>query len=121
MSICSKCNKDISIHDEVYDGLCDKCRVSPWQKFKKKPIEIRAIQLTEGIYKQVADKEINIEGLELADPQTGYKLTIHYAFKTNTLEGTMYGDINDWYVEGVKGEHYFCKSDIFEMTYEVVK
>ena len=37
-----------------------------------------------------------------------------------TLEGTMKGNIGDWLIAGVKGERYFCKPDIFEMTYEKV-
>jgi hypothetical protein len=35
-----------------------------------------------------------------------------------TLEGVMTGNIGDWLITGVKGEKYFCKDDIFEMTYE---
>jgi hypothetical protein len=27
----------------------------------------------------------------------------------------------DWIITGVKGEHYPCKPDIFEMTYEKVE
>ena len=37
-----------------------------------------------------------------------------------TLEGRMYGGIGDWIITGVKGEQYFCKDDIFRMTYEKV-
>lgn len=39
----------------------------------------------------------------------------------DTLEGAMHGDIGDWLITGVKGEHYFCKDDIFKMTYDKVK
>lgn len=38
----------------------------------------------------------------------------------NTLEGTMRGDYGDYIIQGVKGEIYPCKPDIFEMTYEKV-
>ena len=37
-----------------------------------------------------------------------------------TLEGTMVGEVGDWLITGVKGEHYPCKPDIFEQTYEPV-
>jgi len=37
-----------------------------------------------------------------------------------TLEGLMYVTPGDWIITGVKGEHYPCKPDIFEMTYERV-
>lgn len=36
----------------------------------------------------------------------------------NTLEGTMRADPGDWIIQGVKGELYPCKPDIFEATYE---
>lgn len=35
-----------------------------------------------------------------------------------TLEGDMKGDKGDWIIQGVKGEIYPCKPDIFEATYE---
>ena len=38
----------------------------------------------------------------------------------HTLEGDMTASLNDWIIQGVKGEIYPCKPDIFEMTYEKV-
>ena len=38
-----------------------------------------------------------------------------------TLEGNMHVTPGDYIITGVKGEHYPCKPDIFEMTYEEVK
>lgn len=35
-----------------------------------------------------------------------------------TLEGEMTGDVGDWLIEGVKGEFYPCKDDIFRRSYE---
>jgi hypothetical protein len=35
-----------------------------------------------------------------------------------TLEGTHRCDEGDWIIQGVKGELYPCKPDIFQMTYE---
>lgn len=37
-----------------------------------------------------------------------------------TLEGTMRADVGDWIIQGVKGELYPCKPDIFAATYEPV-
>ncbi|MBI3969569.1 MAG: hypothetical protein HY329_28325 [Chloroflexi bacterium] len=37
-----------------------------------------------------------------------------------TPEGTMRGEPGDWLITGVKGEQYFCKPDIFRLTYEPV-
>lgn len=41
-------------------------------------------------------------------------------FHIHTLEGVMSGDYEDWVITGVKGERYFCKDDIFRLTYEKV-
>jgi hypothetical protein len=38
-----------------------------------------------------------------------------------TLEGWMKCNRGDWVIQGVKGEIYPCKPDIFEATYEPVK
>jgi hypothetical protein len=37
-----------------------------------------------------------------------------------TLEGPMYVSPGDWIITGVAGEHYPCKPDIFNKTYEYV-
>jgi hypothetical protein len=39
-------------------------------------------------------------------------------FYIPTLEGGHEVSVGDWIITGVKGEHYPCKPDIFEMTYE---
>ncbi len=39
----------------------------------------------------------------------------------HTLEGPHRVTPGDWIITGVKGEHYPCKPDIFEMTYEKVE
>jgi hypothetical protein len=35
-----------------------------------------------------------------------------------TLEGMMRGEVGDYIIQGVKGEIYPCKPDIFAATYE---
>jgi hypothetical protein len=37
-----------------------------------------------------------------------------------TLEGTMRANPGDWIIQGVNGEFYPCKPDIFAATYEPV-
>lgn len=37
-----------------------------------------------------------------------------------TLEGTMMASPGDYVIQGINGEIYPCKPDIFEKTYEVV-
>jgi hypothetical protein len=40
--------------------------------------------------------------------------------KIFTLEGTMMANVSDYIITGVQGEHYPCKPDIFEQTYEEI-
>lgn len=55
-------------------------------------------------------KPVVIEAIQISRPMT-----------VETLEGVMKGNVGDWLITGVKGEQYFCKPDIFEMTYEAVE
>lgn len=38
-----------------------------------------------------------------------------------TLEGMMTADPEDYIIQGIKGEFYPCKPDIFEASYEAVQ
>lgn len=74
-------------------------------KYRKKPVVVDAVQMT-------ADGELP-DGVE-------YATNGLHDFKVRTLEGVMNGNIGDWLITGVKGEKYFCKDDIFKMTYDEV-
>ena len=39
-------------------------------------------------------------------------------FQVHTLEGVMSGVAGDYVIEGIQGELYPCKKDIFEATYD---
>lgn len=39
----------------------------------------------------------------------------------STLEGDMRADEGDYIIQGVNGEIYPCKPDIFEKTYEIIE
>lgn len=54
-------------------------------------------------------KPVVVEAVQIQESQT-----------IETLEGTMTGNRGDWLITGVKGEQYFCKDDIFKLTYEPV-
>lgn len=41
-------------------------------------------------------------------------------FVISTLEGEMTAQIGDYIIQGIKGEIYPCKAEIFEATYEEV-
>lgn len=87
-------------------------------KFRKKPVEIEAIQhnCSPAVEHQV------IEWGEAA----GRPVTIEHdgddgtLIKIETLEGVMTARRDDWIIKGVQGEIYPCKPDIFEATYEPV-
>jgi hypothetical protein len=73
-------------------------------KFRKKPVVIEATQwFKDGDHPSV--RRGCITGRALID----------------TMEGEMYVIPGDWIITGVKGEHYPCKPDIFEATYELVE
>lgn len=78
-------------------------------KFRKKPVVIEATQwLKHGDHPAVL-----IAPLEMI---TEFRLDWHGWIQT--LEGGHIVTPGDWIITGVKGEHYPCKPDIFEMTYE---
>ena len=87
-------------------------------KFRKKPVVIEAIQLTETNIVDIGNfigehknyPECKIAGI---NPATG-KFTI------KTLEGDHIANVGDWIIKGIKGEFYPCKPDIFEETYDEV-
>jgi hypothetical protein len=80
-------------------------------KYRKKPVEIEAQQLTTG----------NLEELRLWLADHGYGS--YAAFDGSglvipTLEGDMTATWDDWIIKGVQDEFYPCKPDIFKATYE---
>lgn len=80
-------------------------------KYRKKSVVIEAIQLTN---KNLLEVKQWCNGELVPNAETsGYDLYI------STLEGIMHADINDYIIQGVEGEFYPCKPDIFEKTYEV--
>ena len=90
-------------------------------KFRKKPVVIEAIQLTEQLALAcLCDRTPGPFGLHISGqfhPQNG---TVTNAYATiYTLEGKMKASLGDWIIKGVADELYPCKPDIFEQTYEL--
>lgn len=79
-------------------------------RFRKKPVVVAARQVDSGDYDDLCDIVAWCGGRAVG--WDGHLIAI------DTLEGTMYADDGDWIIRGVKGEHYPCKPDIFEQTYE---
>ena len=86
-------------------------------KYRKKPVVIEAIQW-DGTYTQAKLLEQKL-GLNSLGMDT--KNNKVYYWEIETLEGGYEVNPGDWIITGVKGEHYPCKPDIFEMTYEVAE
>lgn len=79
-------------------------------KFRKKPVVIEATQwFKHGDHPEVK-KAYTFEE-DGVTPQAYIK----------TLEGNHQVTPGDWIITGVKGEHYPCKPDIFQATYEAVE
>lgn len=84
------------------------------RKFRKKPVIIEAMQLTEeeasvkaiSAWAQIPRGHIHI------DNDGRWVVSIH------TLEGVMTATEGDWIIKGVQNEFYPCKPDIFAATYE---
>lgn len=81
-------------------------------KYRKKPVEIEAIQLTE---------DNVVEVLTFCNRDEIVASNEDGTISIKTLEGTMLASINDYIIRGVKGELYPCKPDIFEVTYDKVE
>lgn len=79
-------------------------------KFRKKPVVIEAVQVTDEWFDDDHPNDDHPLGITV-DP-------IQRAVFISTLEGVMRGDVGDWIITGIQGERYPCKPDIFEMTYE---
>ena len=88
--------------------------------FRKKPVEIEAIQFTKDVALAcLCDRKPGPFGLRVyGDYHPGHRTVTKAYVLIDTLEGRMTASIGDWIIRGVKGELYPCKPDIFEATYE---
>jgi hypothetical protein len=83
-------------------------------KFRKKPVEIEAVQ-----WNGTRESFEEIRKLNPAKLIVWY--VCHDFLNIPTDEGDMTAHITDWIIRGVNGEMYPCKNDVFEKTYEEVK
>lgn len=89
-------------------------------KYRKKPVVIEAFQYgvdarPDWFCDKVTSNEITTHcGTDLRQPED-------YYCEIKTLEGVMRGDCYDYIIQGVKGEIYPCKPDIFNLTYDKVE
>ena len=90
--------------------------------FRKKPVMIEAVQLVKGMdicepYWWAEAIQTNAVTLHGFGKFTRDVLTVDIP----TLEGVMQGKEGDWIIQGVSGELYPCKPDIFALTYDQVQ
>lgn len=115
------------------DGERKRLAMSEPRKYRKRPVEIEAMQFAgsasdaHAVYSWVERNTAGIfepldviEGRRSApasgvsiDPRDGRMIIA-------TLEGLHWADPGDWIIRGVQGEFYPCKPDIFAQTYEDV-
>ena len=85
------------------------------KRYVKRPIVIRAVKWTGYNFDEIAEfvKE---------QPLTLYKNNfVRSKLLIETLEGDMYAEVGDYIIQGVHGEYYSCKPDIFAETYEEIE
>lgn len=87
-------------------------------KFRKKPVVIEAVQWDGKNETLLAIQKLNTlnRRLSIEEDFIGDRKSL----MIDTLEGQHEGKIGDWIIQGVSGELYPCKPDIFKMTYEPV-
>jgi len=82
-------------------------------KFKKKPVEIEAIQWKGDNINEIWDAFTaeHIYGPTEKNPDF---------LVLNTTEGPMNCPVGWWVIKGVEGEIYSCKDSVFKTTYEQI-
>ena len=89
-------------------------------KYRKKPVIVEAfkfgVESTPAWFMRAMDKgKIRVFLIPHED-----RMEINYV-GIQTLEGEMRGEKDDFFIQGVEGEIYPCKPEIFAKTYELVE
>jgi len=101
-------------------------------KFRKKPVVIEAIQLTWSNWNKICDfvpkpwfdrgVYLDDKGQVLPEGKTSDKMGLLInTLESNLITGSLLATEGDWIIQGVKGEFYPCKPDIFVATYDKVE
>mgnify|MGYP001796408002 CR=1 FL=1 len=85
--------------------------------FTKKAVTIQARQFTNENTQALLDW-INGDSEDRESYELGPGIDYENALIIPTLEGDHRADIGDWIIQGIKGEFYPCKPDIFAATYD---
>lgn len=85
-------------------------------KYRKKPVVVEAFRWDGENWEEIekwSGGAVYVRGRSLPLKER--------IMQTQTLEGQMECPVFWWVIKGVKNEFYFCRPDIFEMTYEKVE
>lgn len=87
-------------------------------RYRKLPVEIEARQFDGTV--ESANHALGWIGSNGGDAKRAHATRPELGLVIHTLEGDMRAEPGDWIIEGVEGEFYPCKPDIFTATYEKV-
>jgi len=85
--------------------------------YRKKPVIVQAFQFFRCEFSSLPDWIRGYTHLRYTEDDQDMVTEIYI----DTLEGTVCANEGDWIIQGVKGELYPCKPDIFDATYNKVK
>ena len=87
-------------------------------KYRKKPVVIEAFQYDGDMINSIGKPYVPEWAISAVNNNTMYYDGPELFIRT--LEGDHPVTVGDYVIQGVNGELYSCKPDIFEKTYEVV-
>lgn len=88
------------------------------QRFRKRPVVIDAVQFNGTNYEAVQALTGRSQ-FAMVDPEDRGDDPSIVAEVFDTLHSTWVGvHVDDWIIRGIQGEHYPCKPDVFEETYD---
>ena len=95
------------------------------KEYRKKPIVVSAVEWSGDNIEEIAGfcGENNIKVEDIYGNVVGSFCRSHrpgdsWNLYIKTLEGDMFASVGDYIIEGINGEFYPCKPDIFKNTYE---
>lgn len=98
------------------------------KKWLKKPVEISAMLFSgssaelHGVISWLEGHVPHFDPLSEEQPEKGWSIDPATGFLLiATLEGVMQAKPGDYIIQGIQGEFYPCKPDIFKASYEEVR
>ena len=83
-------------------------------KYRKKPIEVDAIQFTN-------ENKDQVFNFITCNKYPTFDKDNNPTIKIQTLEGDITASFGDWIIKGVANEFYPCRNDIFKKTYDLAE